>query len=134
MYLFVNGKSGLKKASDMSTSPNSVAGEIPHALERSEVPLYFRQFRDSSVLRKLAHAGKGPLYQLIGRKAWYDTADIVSWLESRKRQGPPRTNAATDSGRRFATDNLYAVVRKGRGRPTKTEQRKRMQAEQALKA
>jgi hypothetical protein len=60
----------------MSTSPDSNVGEIPRALERAEVPLYFRQFRDGSVLKKLAHAGKGPLYQLIGKRAWYDGAHL----------------------------------------------------------
>jgi hypothetical protein len=115
----------------MSTSPESKAGEIPLALERSEVPLYFRQFRDSSVLKKLAHARKGPLYQLIGKKAWYDTADIVSWLESRKQHGPPRSSPVPETDRRNATGNLSAGRRTRRGRPTKMAQWIRMQALQA---
>jgi hypothetical protein len=35
--------------------------DIPAALERSEIPTYFRQFQNAAVLKKLAHSGKGPL-------------------------------------------------------------------------
>src|ERR1700733_16096354 len=98
-----------------------IAGEeIPRSLERSEVPLYFRQFRDASVLKKLGHARKGPLYQLIGRKAWYETADIVAWLEARKGTGPARPSDVSASG---ASTPIQAAppVKKKLGRPTKTE-------------
>jgi hypothetical protein len=117
----------------MSDSAHDEAGKIPRALERSEVPHYFRQFGDASVLKKLAHSGKGPLYQLIGRKAWYDTADIVSWLEARKQQGPKRTESAAQSVKSTSTVGLRVSPPKRRGRPTKTEQWERRQAEERFK-
>src|SRR5579859_935485 len=73
------------------TSGNSIEHLcFPSAIERAEIPLYFRQFQNAAVLKKLAHSGKGPLYQLIGKKAWYETADIIAWLASRKGSGPQR--------------------------------------------
>ena len=103
--------------------------DIPPSLERSEVPRYFRQFRDASVLKKLAHARKGPLYQLIGRKAWYETADIVAWLEARKGAGPARPRDVSAPG---ASTPVQAAlpVKKKLGRPTKTEQYLRTLAQQ----
>ena len=38
------------------TTGAQTAGDIPITLERSEVPRYFRQFRDATALKKLAHA------------------------------------------------------------------------------
>jgi hypothetical protein len=96
--------------------------EIPQVLERSEIPRYFRQFRDANVLKKLAHRRVGPLYQLIGRSAWYETADIIAWLESRKSSGPEK-QLTTSPG--VATNDNEEPRRKRRGRPTKTEQRRR---------
>jgi hypothetical protein len=101
--------------------------EIPRSLERSEVPLYFRQFRDASVLKKLAHARKGPLYQLIGRKAWYETADIIAWLEARKGAGPARPHTGMAAA---ASPKTPAAPKKQIGRPTKMEQYLRKLAEQ----
>lgn len=92
---------------------------IPSALERSEVPLYFRQFRNAAVLKKLAHTGKGPLYQLIGKKAWYETADIIAWLASRKRSGPERAPDAQRPNPPPALDDGALATKKRRGRPTK---------------
>ena len=107
-----------------STTGAQNVGEIPRSLERSEVPRYFRQFRDASVLKKLAHSRKGPLYQLIGRKAWYETADILAWLDARKGQGPaqPRDRSETAAPPPAQT---VAPPKKRLGRPTKTEQRRR---------
>jgi hypothetical protein len=94
-----------------------VPSGIPSALERSEIPLYFRQFKNAAVLKKLAHTGKGPLYQLIGKNAWYETADIVAWLSGRKRAGPSRALEAlappSEAPPRTSTSG------KRRGRPTK---------------
>lgn len=90
---------------------------IPTALERSEVPHYFRQFKNAAVLKKLAHTGKGPLYQLIGKNAWYDTVDIVAWLSSRKRSGPPRPLNGMDPPLEAAPP--ASGMGKRRGRPTK---------------
>jgi len=106
------------------TSGGPFEGEVPRSLERSEVPRYFRQFRDASVLKKLAHARKGPLYQLIGRKAWYETADIIAWLEARKGAGParPRDESAPSTS---APLQATPTLKKKLGRPTKTEQRLR---------
>ncbi len=101
--------------------------DVPEALERSEVPRYFRQFRDARVLKKLAHARKGPKYQIIGRSAWYETADIRAWLEARKAPGPQGHNKIENS-----TPNPSVVAEKRRrGRPTKTEQRHRELERQA---
>ena len=98
--------------------------DIPQALERSEVPQYFRQFRDASVLKKLAHRGTGPLYQLIGRKAWYETADIIAWLDGRKKPGPRRPRL--DPSKSINPTALSVQpVRKRRGRPSKAAQRRR---------
>src|ERR1700733_6397314 len=102
-----------------------IAGEeIPRSLERSEVPLYFRQFRDASVLKKLAHSRKGPLYQLIGRKAWYETADIQAWLDARKGAGPaqPRERSVKTAS---SPTQTVTLPKKKLGRPTKTEQHRR---------
>jgi hypothetical protein len=110
------------------TPVDPTAGEIPRSLERSEVPRYFRQFRDASVLKKLAHARKGPLYQLIGRKAWYETADIVAWLEARKGAGPARPQTGTEV--LPASSKNPAAPKKKLGRPTKTEQYLRSLARQ----
>ena len=74
------------------TTGAQTAGDIPITLERSEVPRYFRQFRDATALKKLAHARKGPLYQLIGRKAWYQPP-ISSHGWSRARAPDPRGRA-----------------------------------------
>lgn len=76
-----------------SNTTDSAAHAIPSTLERCEIPLYFRQFKNAAVLKKLAHAGKGPLYQLIGKNAWYETADIVAWLASRN--APVRRTSRT---------------------------------------
>jgi hypothetical protein len=103
--------------------------DIPLSLERSEVPRYFRQFRDASVLKKLAHARKGPLYQLIGRKAWYETADIVAWREARNGAGPARTRDG-DPPNMPAPHQASPPLRKKLGRPTKTEQYLRSLAQQ----
>ncbi len=92
---------------------------IPAALERSEIPLYFRQFQNAAVLKKLAHTGKGPLYQLIGKKAWYETADIIAWLTSRKRTGPQRTHDAEKASAPSSLPVRAASGKKRRGRPTK---------------
>ena len=103
--------------------------DIPRSLERSEVPRYFRQFRDASVLKKLAHSRRGPLYQLIGRKAWYETADIIAWLDARKGTGParPREGSAPNPP---APLQATSPVKKKLGRPTKTEQYLRTLTEQ----
>lgn len=108
--------------------PDEVArSEIPEALERSEVPRYFRQFRDATVLKKLAHARKGPKYQIIGRNAWYETADIRAWLEARKGPGPQGGNQIESATAR----PLTVGEKRRRGRPTKTEQRRRELERQA---
>ena len=102
---------------------------IPSALERTEIPLYFRQFQNAAVLKKLAHAGKGPLYQLIGKKAWYETADIIAWLASRKRSGPQR---ALDPEKAPPPPPLQAPAtprKKKRGRPSKATQWRHAQAQ-----
>jgi hypothetical protein len=109
-----------------TTLERGVEQAIPATLERSEVPRYFRQFRDASVLKKLAHARKGPLYQLIGRKAWYETADIVAWLEARKGAGPARPDTSVAAA---ASPNATAAAKKQIGRPTKMEQYLRTLAE-----
>jgi hypothetical protein len=98
---------------------NDSRADIPRSLERSEVPRYFRQFRDASVLKKLAHARKGPLYQLIGRKAWYETTDIIAWLEARKGAGPARPHTGMAAA---ASPKTPAAPKKQIGRPTKMEQ------------
>ena len=98
--------------------------DIPQSLERSEIPRYFRQFRDASVLKKLAHARKGPLYQLIGRKAWYETADIIAWLDARKSAGPTQLRGATAPNISSSPQATHPFKKK-LGRPTKTEQRLR---------
>ncbi len=105
----------------------SLAKGIPYALERSEIPLYFRQFKNTAVLKKLAHTGKGPLYQLVGKKAWYETADIVAWLASRKRSGPQR---ATDPEKATPALSLQKppTTQRKRGRPTKAAQWRQSQA------
>jgi hypothetical protein len=103
--------------------------EIPEALERAEVPLYFRQFRDATVLKKMAYARKGPKYQIIGRSAWYDTADIRAWLETRKSSGPQQHATALS-----ALAMSAPVEKRRRGRPTKTEQRRRELERQAAAA
>ena len=100
--------------------------DIPSALERSEIPLYFRQFKNAAVLKKLAHAGKGPLYQLIGKNAWYETADITAWLASRKRSGPPRMQ--DDAGESADPAPQARSAQERRGRPTKAAQWRRAQA------
>jgi hypothetical protein len=92
---------------------------VPSALERSEIPLYFRQFKNPAVLKKLAHAGKGPLYQLIGKTAWYETADIIAWLGSRKRTGPERTRDGEKASAPSSLQVRTATGKKRRGRPTK---------------
>jgi hypothetical protein len=112
----------------MTTEANQ-PGTPPPSLERSEVPQYFRQFQNASVLKKLAHRGTGPLYQLIGRKAWYETADIVAWLESRKKPGPRKAGASAQFGNSSASHAVAPEARERRGRPTKAEQRKRALAE-----
>jgi hypothetical protein len=99
----------------------------PLVLERAEIPHYFRQFENAAVLKKLAHANKGPLYQLIGKKAWYETADIIAWLESRKRSGPERCKIA-------GSDNVTAPAlepaapKERRGRPTLAAKRRMLEA------
>lgn len=82
------------------------------------------------MLKKLAHTGKGPLYQLIGRKAWYDTEDILAWLASRKQSGPGRRHPAEPAAR-SPSPNADVLVRTRRGRPTKTAQWRRAQARQS---
>jgi hypothetical protein len=114
----------------MSNPPDEEAVNIPQALERSEVPLHFRQFQNAAVLKKLAHSGKGPLYQLIGKKAWYETADIVDWLNSRKRRGPPRADATAAHKEQAASGALPIPPRRRRGRPSKAAVWKRMQEQQ----
>jgi hypothetical protein len=52
----------------MSNQSDEAVDKIPEALERAEVHLYFRQFQNPAVLKKLAHAGTGPLYQLSGKR------------------------------------------------------------------
>lgn len=101
---------------------------VPDALERSEIPRYFRQFRDAGVLKKLAHSGKGPRYQIIGRSAWYDTADIRAWLESRKASGPRRGTSAPPLP---ISATMARSEKRRRGRPTKAEQRRRQIERQA---
>jgi hypothetical protein len=121
---------GVPQAARQIVTPGDTSnGEIPRSLERSEVPLYFRQFRDASVLKKLAHSRKGPLYQLIGRKAWYETADIIAWLEARKGAGParPRVGSAPNPS---APLQARPPQKKKLGRPTKTEQYLRTLAQQ----
>ncbi len=108
----------------MSHPSDKEAVDIPKALERSEVPHYFRQFQSTSVLKMLAHTGKGPLYQLIGRRAWYETADIVNWLNSRKRQGPPRAMGDEKTATSAAPATDSKLMHKRRGRPTKAAQRR----------
>jgi hypothetical protein len=99
---------------------------MPLALERAEVPRYFRQFQNAAVLKKLAHAGKGPLYQLIGKKAWYETADIIAWLDSRKRSGPERRQAEPPQDQPLSP--LRPILRRKRpGRPSKASQWRKKQ-------
>jgi hypothetical protein len=102
----------------MADASTDNAIPIPTALERSEVPRYFRQFRNAAVLKKLAHTGKGPLYQLVGKTAWYETADIVAWLASRKRSGPERAPHPRETNPPPVEDHALAT-KKRRGRPTK---------------
>jgi hypothetical protein len=101
---------------------------LPSALERSEVPLYFRQFKNAAVLKKLAHSGKGPLYQLIGKTAWYETSDIIAWLAGRKRSGPARMQ--DDEAESAAPPPRARQIQERRGRPTKAAQWRRAQAAQ----
>ena len=102
-----------------SSVADAAVHDIPAALERSEIPAYFRQFQNAAVLKKLAHTGKGPLYQLIGKKAWYETADIVAWLGSRKRTGPERAPDAKKPPVPSSLQVRGAPGKKRRGRPTK---------------
>jgi hypothetical protein len=99
--------------------------EVPATLERSEVPRFFRQFRDASVLKQLAHNRRGPLYQLIGRKAWYDTADIIAWLESRKQAGPDTPSERIAEYQEPVSSEPPKKAARRRGRPTKRAQRLR---------
>lgn len=111
-------------------SQNATPPDIPLALERSEVPRYFRQFQNAAVLKKLAHSGKGPLYQVIGRKAWYETADIIAWLEARKQSGPEPSKTHL-SKPEITRQPIPKIPPRRRGRPTKVEQFRRMSAQQA---
>src|SRR5260221_13347284 len=121
----------MQESNGRSNLPDDTArSEVPDALERSEVPRYFRQFRDATVLKKLAHGRKGPTYEIIGRNAWYDTADIRAWLEARKSPGPPRPTVGDAS----APSSSAALEKRQRGRPTKTEQRRRELDRQAAAA
>jgi hypothetical protein len=90
-------------------------------LERSDVPAHFPQFRTAATLAHLAHCGKGPLYTLVGGRAWYEITDIREWLEHNKRYGPtiPKgTTTSPDDHNRQRSNNK-------RGRPTKSEQYQR---------
>lgn len=111
-----------------SIETGSLSQSLPPALERSEVPLYFRQFKNAAVLKKLAHSGKGPLYQLVGKTAWYETADIVAWLAGRKRSGPSRKQDDADTPVKPISQDT--AKREGRGRPSKAAQWRRAQAGQ----
>ncbi len=112
---------------NQQSAVGSPASSIPYALERSEIPLYFRQFRNAAVLKKLAHTGKGPLYQLVGKKAWYETADIIAWLANRKRSGPQRTAESKKATLALSLQKPQTTQKK-RGRPTKAAQWRQSQA------
>ena len=100
----------------------------PTVLERSSVPQFFPFFRSAASLAHLAHCRKGPRYVLIGGKAWYEIADILSWIESNKKNGPPGSSTPSPPS------PLRPAAAKKRGRPTKMEQYERHVREHLEKA
>jgi hypothetical protein len=89
----------------------------PQSLERSRVPEFFPQFRNAAALAHLANKGRGPRYVLVGGRAWYDQADILTWLESHKRVGPAygKNDYVKQSGETISKSRR-------RGRPSKMQQ------------
>lgn len=87
---------------------------LPTLLERAQVPSHFPLFRNAASLAHLAHSRKGPPYIIVGGKAWYEVADIMSWINQNKVR-----SSEVDLGRPKA---LAAPLVKKRGRPTKMEQ------------
>ncbi len=94
--------------------PNPEA--LPTLIPRAQVPARFPMFRNSASLAHLAHNGKGPPYILVGGKAWYEVADIMSWIDSNKIRGQSLSPIDT-------RPPIHAAPSiKKRGRPTKMEQ------------
>lgn len=89
---------------------------FPTLIERAQVPARFPMFRNAASLAHLAHSGKGPPYILVGGKAWYEVADIMSWIDNNKIRGQglpePRPRPPIHE----------SPALKKRGRPTKMEQ------------
>jgi len=94
------------------------------SLQRAMVPSYFPQFRNAAALAHLAHLGRGPRYVIVGGIAWYDPADILQWLENKKRTGPDNACTERITNRKM---KAHIVKSKKRGRPTKVEQMLRRQ-------
>lgn len=90
---------------------------LPTLLERAQVPSHFPLFRNAASLAHLAHSRKGPPYIIVGGKAWYEVADIMSWINQNK----VRTSEGNEVGvKRPRT--ISPPTAKKRGRPSKMEQ------------
>lgn len=72
---------------------------IPAAMARREVPAHYRQFKSVHSLEYLAHRGAGPLFKIISGEAWYQRADIETWLNSDKTRGGDGQPAPRKIGR-----------------------------------
>src|ERR1700757_5265961 len=95
--------------------------DIPQFLSREDVPLYFPQFQRKCTLAYLAHKGIGPLYNLVGRRAFYATVDIWQWLEKTKRPGPNSQPIIVLNSAQSKPVAPKPVTKKV-GRPSKIEQ------------
>jgi hypothetical protein len=110
----------------MTTDTDEIVAP-PGYLERAAVHRYFPQFRNAATLAHLARTGRGPLYVIVGGRAWYDPADIRAWLEENKQSGPGRTSVTRGTVNRGDISKA-----KKRGRPTKLEQMRRRSANVAV--
>jgi len=57
--------------------------ELPPFISRQEVSRFFPGIISPGTLARLASEGKGPPYFRMGKRAFYDTRELISWLKER---------------------------------------------------
>jgi len=57
--------------------------DLPPFISRQEVARYFPGIISPGTLARLASEGKGPPYFRMGKRAFYDTKELVKWLKER---------------------------------------------------
>jgi hypothetical protein len=104
---------------DMTQQSSS---NIPAWLERRDVQNHYPQFTPQG-LNNSAHTGNGPLFVVVGGKAWYRSADIEAYLDARK---------TTGSGKGALRVRNKPAEKRRSGRPSKMDQWRRQHAAEGV--